>query len=347
MCNKREKQHDGVAVMGQHHAEALHCRVAASHAGQRLDSVLSLLYPLLSMRARRRLWDTHTVLVNEKYCPAGYMVRAGDALCVRPREHGLAPEATLLRAADCGASVIERQGALIFLYKPAGLHTATLDGRGGPSLEALLPELCAETDVHLVNRLDCGTSGIVVAACSEHAVQQWRRMESAGLCEKRYIAVLCGHLPETVTIRRELDTAKRRISRVLPMDSTDTVRHTRITPLGHMSAGAVREVGMSLFSGSDLPATSLYDAYTVVACSIAKGARHQIRAHAHWAGFPLWGDTLYTDTEHSAQDLPHTHTFLLHHGLLSMPAAHVPCTPAWLQLLPETLQNAINNYLYK
>lgn len=346
MCDKREEQPCCVDLGNESHAEALPCIVTASHAGQRLDAALTLLYPSLSMRARRRLWDTHTVLVNTKPCPAGYTVRTGDSLCVCPREHGSVPAPAVLGAADCGASLIERQGTLIFLYKPAGLHTATLDGRGGPSLEALLPELCGGADVHLVNRLDCGTSGIVAAACSEHAVQQWRHMETAGLCEKRYIAVLCGHVSEPLTIRRELDTAKRRVSRVLPMDSTDTVRHTRITPLGYMSAGALREVGMSLFSGSDLPATSLYDTYTVAACTIAKGARHQIRAHAQWAGFPLWGDTLYTDTVHSAHDSPHTHTFLLHHGLLSMPAAQVRCTPAWLKLLPETLQNTVNDCLY-
>lgn len=327
-------------------------QVTADSAGQRLDAALATFLPGLGLRARRRLWDTHTVLVNDKPRPTGWMLREHDSICLHPKNEDPAPATAehkdmpsappVVYQQEAAPHVIAQHGNLIFLYKPAGLHTSSLEGRGGPSLEALLPELCAEhAPLHLVNRLDCGTSGIVAAALSEHDARQWRRMEDAGLCKKRYYALLCGHLPSPLTIRNRLDTAKRRVSKVLPVETHDTLRHTRFTPLSHMPPDELHKLTAALFeAGLKLTPAAEQDC-TLALCSIAKGARHQIRAHALCAGFPLWGDSLYACSLHSLPPVATGHNFLLHHGALVMPGLHVQCPPLWLPLLPEPAQQAL------
>lgn len=342
-------------------------QVTACTAGQRLDAALAAFLPSLSLRARRRLWDTHTVRVNDSPRPAGWMLREGDTVCLQAKQTTHIAEAAPQAAAPIATfffqqalpHLLAQHGNLFFFYKPAGLHSSHLEGRGGPSLEALLPKLYPQktpehatktgskhTPLRLVNRLDCGTSGIVAAALSEHDAELWRRTETAGLCEKRYYALLSGHLPAPLTIRNRLDTAKRRVTKILPAESLDTLRHTRFTPLGYLSATDIRHLQLQLAEAAPQPAPANHiqqpeQGCTLALCTIAKGARHQIRAHALSAGFPLWGDPLYSQ-QPNLPPLAGGHYFFLHHAMLSIPGVRVQCAPPWLSLLPESVRQAVD-----
>ena len=96
-----------------------------------------------------------------------------------------------------------------------------------------------------------------------------RALEDAGAVEKTYLAVVHGRLDGVLSLGRELDVADRAVTRVLDRDTADPLRRTQVTP--------VREAG----------------GLTLVRCRIAKGARHQIRAHLAAAGHPLVGDPVY------------------------------------------------------
>lgn len=414
-------------------ADSNTCRITAVQAGQRLDVAVGLLFPEASARARRRLWDTHSILVNGKARPCGFMVRAGDELCVRPQLESVATQELPFQAWLAGEQpphIVAEQQNLIFVYKPSGLHTAHLAGRGGPSLEAQLPDLLpdplpsslpdplsdllppaspaahamqgnggqpdigdtapaeqppqaapalqavrTEQTVRLVNRLDCGTSGLVVAARDASCAAQWQRMENAGLCEKHYLTLLCGRLETPLVVRNNLDVDSRRVTRVLPTESTQPLRHSRFTPLGTLSAAALQVLCAALYAPhmepshwltppAGAPCRRAHSVYTVALCTIAKGARHQIRAHASHAGFPLWGDSLYTalHNTHEAQDTtgtqaalnpqgptispatpPPGYHFLLHHGRLVLSGAVIQCLPVWFPLLPPDIQTAVQD----
>lgn len=317
------------------------CRIEGAGTGLRLDLALAEFFPDLSLRGRRRLWDTHTVLVNGKARPCGFMVRQGDTLSLRPKvedavhaQHNPTPSLACPPTApfpvpDSPPYVVAEQENLVFFYKPRALHTVALQDRGGPSLEAALPVLWQGQEgplPQLVNRLDYGTSGIVVAARNAAGAELWRRMENAKLCEKRYIALLEGALPAPITVRRMLDTAQRRSSRILATESTDPLRHTRFTPLGL------------------LPPAWGERPLSVVGCTIAKGARHQIRVHASHMAFPLWGDGLYGGGAEATKGEVSS-DFFLHHGALCLPASRVLCVPPWLELLPEALAEAVRGWL--
>ena len=56
---------------------------------------------------------------------------------------------------------------------------------------------------------------------------------------------------------------------------------------------------------------------------IAKGARHQIRAHLAAYGYPILGDTIYEKTENDEGRL------YLHHARIIFPGFTAVCPPQW------------------
>lgn len=245
--------------------------VDATIAGRRLDEVLALLVPELGLRGRRRLVEDGTVLVNGAVRPAGYRVRNGDALELRQPS---APDMRDMRnrAALAGElRIVSRSAEYAALDKPAGLHSVGLAGRGGPSVEALLPGIFSQTDARLVNRLDLETSGLLLVAFSDAAEQRYRELERASGVDKTYTLLVQGQLEQAAVVRARLDTAGGKAVRVLGKDDTDQCRWTEFRPLGFDAASGV----------------------TRVEARIRRGARHQIRAHAAHLGHPLVGDVLY------------------------------------------------------
>jgi len=266
------------------------------------------------------------------------------------------------QAQACGAGLtagqeqprfVCRQGDLCFFYKPEGLHTAALTGSTAPSLEGMLPQLLAgQADPvafaaagagqsagqslgqggvfapQLLQRLDRGTSGIVCAALTPEAAQDFRRVEAAGRCEKRYVALLAGRLEEYYTVRLALRTDKRNKTRVLDCDAGRT-RWTEFLPL-HYFDGAELNLP-ALTEDSQFHRVGL----TLAGCRIRRGARHQIRAHAAAFGHPLWNDPLYGDGDPQAAPGTFASRFFLHHGGLWLPEASCVVKPSWT-FLPET-----------
>ena len=328
-----------------------------SMVGQRLDFALGLLLPHMGLRGRKRCIENGLVLVNGRACTAAQRLRKGDVVALQeaePQRQDAAPRAeTAAPAAACAAGMdctqleprlLALQGALCFFYKPAGLHTASLVGGTAASLEEMLPQLLssaaerAEGDgfadaaarpcPQLLQRLDHGTSGLVCGAFSPEAADDFRRLEVAGHCEKRYVALLAGRLEEDFTVRRALRTDKRNKSRVLECD-TGRSRWTEFLPLYYFDGP---ELNLPAFDeNSQFHRVGL----TLAGCRIRRGARHQIRAHAASFGHPLWNDPLYgfaSDDEDSGA--ASASTFFLHHGCLTLPGATCIVPPPWT-FLPE------------
>ena len=328
-----------------------------SMVGQRLDFALGLLLPHMGLRGRKRCIENGLVLVNGRACTAAQRLRKGDVVALQeaePQRQDAAPRAeTAAPAAACAAGMdctqleprlLALQGALCFFYKPAGLHTASLVGGTAASLEEMLPQLLssaaerAEGDgfadaaarpcPQLLQRLDHGTSGLVCGAFSPEAADDFRRLEVAGHCEKRYVALLAGRLEEDFTVRRALRTDKRNKSRVLECD-TGRSRWTEFVPLYYFDGP---ELNLPAFDeNSQFHRVGL----TLAGCRIRRGARHQIRAHAASFGHPLWNDPLYgfaSDDEDSGA--ASASTFFLHHGCLTLPGATCIVPPPWT-FLPE------------
>ncbi|MFZ5427167.1 MAG: pseudouridine synthase [Thermodesulfobacteriota bacterium] len=269
-------------------------------SGERLDRILAERTGL-SLRAARRMIGRNAVSVEGRTRAEAYKLRPGQIVKVAGEGEnspaGTAPGASgLAMPEEGGPRLLKAGGGFLAFFKPAGLHTAALAGGGGPSLEAMLPGL-HPGEVILVNRLDRETSGIVLGALSREDAERFREMENRGEVDKRYLAVVWGAVDAPVELRWRLDTAGRARTRVLDAPAADRLRWTRVNPVG------------------------MFDGRTLIEARIAKGARHQIRAHLARAGRPIAGDELYGTPEEGG--------LRLHHWRCSLPGFCAACAPDW------------------
>jgi 23S rRNA pseudouridine1911/1915/1917 synthase len=299
--------------------------IPAECAGERLDRVLGDCPAPdagIGLRGRRRLCASGRVLVDGRPAGSGHKLRAGQRIVVLPAPAQFQSEEL--------PRLVGQSDDLAALYKPAGWHSVRLAGDGGhDSVEGFLaavPLANAEPNFVpcLLNRLDRGTSGLLMLARTASGRERWRQAERAGRIAKRYVALVEGVFSAPLHIRRALDVAGRAKVRIKVRasghDAADPLRHTLAAPLGALTPAQAAV----LFPGAlDIPPLSL------ALCRIRLGARHQIRAHLAAAGHPLFGDSLYGGREAPG--------FLLHHIRIDAPGFSAFCPPPWLARLPRHL----------
>ncbi len=195
---------------------------------------------------------------------------------------------------------------LIVVDKPAGMHTAPLAANETGTLIDLVirsyPEVAALPGIKpvepgLVHRLDRDTSGLVVIARTVDAFEALRRSFASGGARKHYVAACAcadygtdvvtdavgdgGRLLRIESRFAPYGRGRRMVRPVLAgeksrklLDSASTesyVTEARVTARGSGSAN-----GRAL-----------------LAASILRGFRHQVRAHLAFLGFLILGDPLY------------------------------------------------------
>lgn len=237
----------------------------------------------LGLRRCRALIDDGRVLVDGRRCAKGVLVHPGQRV-------GVVLEEAVPVCADVG--IVARDERFAALAKPGGLHTVA--GRGASSLESCLPELGLER-WKLLNRLDCLTSGLVLAAAGAAGAAAYKAWQDEGRVCKWYLALAHGTL-DVLQVRDRILDDKRRVVRVIPEQDS---------PLRWTTARAVRHV----------------DGHTLLLVKILKGRRHQIRAHLAHTGHPLVGDPVYGTGEPGG--------LYLHHWRLDLPGFTASLLPDW------------------
>lgn len=268
-------------------------RIPETAEGWRLDKALTLFCPDTGLRHRRRLCDEGSVLVDDRPRKPGYKVRAGQAVMI-------SMSAAIFTHEEMGLYVVKRENGYVAVFKPGGVHSAIVAGKGAPNVEAVLPVMFGDESAMLLNRLDYLTSGILLVALNEEAVKRYHAMEEKGDIQKFYLAEVRGRLDGVATVRAKIDTANRKVSKVLDENDTDERRWTTVEALSH-------DHGRNT---------------TLVRCLIVKGARHQIRAHLASIKHPIIGDPLYGH----AQD---GEVLRLHHQQVDLPGFSANAAIEW------------------
>ncbi|MBN2353302.1 MAG: RNA pseudouridine synthase [Spirochaetales bacterium] len=213
--------------------------------------------------------------------------------------------------------------SLLVVDKPQGLPTA-----GGKSeslcdlVFARRPELAAVEGFRrgeggLLNRLDNDTGGLVLFAKTTEAFSFYAKAMKGGWVVKEYLAVVHG-VPGTGggEIAFPIGHSAKSKRRMLVADGRRGVR------------GQARAALTSWRLLTSRPP------YSLLAVTIAKGLRHQIRVHLAASGLPIVGDKLY-NTKGSADAVNH---HLLYCRLVRFPtpdgktrnaATVVPFQEAW------------------
>lgn len=248
----------------------------------RLDRQIQLLYPGFSRSRIEGLVKAGHVTVNGAVATkAGMKTTADDEIEVEiPPPVPAVPEPE-----DIPLDVIFEDGDILVLNKPAGMVVHPAPGHAaGTLVNALLhhcPDLAGIGGVvrpGLVHRLDQDTSGVMVVAKSQRAMDMLvKDFATHTNLEKTYIAVC--HPALKGAPGHGLKSG--RIENLIGRHPVDRKRMAIVERNGKRAVTLWRRL-----SGDDAP-------LAVIECRIETGRTHQIRVHLSSIGYPIAGDSLY------------------------------------------------------
>ena len=310
-----------------------------------------------SARAVSRVSQAETgILVNGERAFTIRVLRAGDVLRVETGDHR-GPKKPLIPG-DWPLEILWEDEHLLILNKPAGMtsHASNFDPDAPNVGGALAYQRGGGFVFHPVNRLDRGTSGVMVVAKSGYMHDRLRRMLHGPEFRREYRAICVGvPAPPQGLIELPIGRDERSIvARMVRPDGAEAVTYYETLAVSgtpqtlaapDTSANAAESVGVS-----DAPETSpsadasessnVSDAprLSFVRLRPRTGRTHQLRVHMAHIGCPLLGDWLYgVETPLIARPALHSYRLELRH----------PLTGDWLTLTapaPDDMRRVTESY---
>lgn len=173
--------------------------------------------------------------------------------------------------------VLYRDDCCVVVAKPAGLavHRSRLYTDADVLLQRLRDQLGQR--VYPVHRLDRATGGVVVFGLSGEAARQLVEAFTGGRAEKRYWAVVRGHLAGDELIDHPLADLDSGVSREARTRYRALCRAELPIPVGRYATAR----------------------YTLLEAEPLTGRQHQLRRHLKHISHPVIGDTTYGRGEHN------------------------------------------------
>lgn len=246
--------------------------VAPESAGSRLDQFIVASGVPLSRSQVRHLIVDGRVTVGGECRKAGYLVRVGDEIVVALP----ATVPTVALPEDLPLTVLHEDDTLIVINKAPGMVVHPAPGRWQGTLVNALLHRWGPLPGHdasrpgIVHRLDRDTSGVMVIARTQRALEHLGRQFAARTVSKRYLAVVRGVVRQDL-FRIDAAIGRHRVER--------KKMSTRVRG-GRPAVTGVRV--LERFAGT-----------TLVEAAPETGRTHQIRVHLATRGHPILGDGVY------------------------------------------------------
>lgn len=279
--------------------------VSADRSGQRLDNFLLSALGNVPRSLVYRLIRTGQVRVNGGRVKPMRKLKLGDRVRLPPVRQSEAGDRRLptRMIEKIRAAIVHRQSEFIVIDKPFGLAS-----QAGSGLNWGLNDLMKEIDPEAlpVHRLDRQTSGLMVFARGRAAAKALQRAfageDRSHRAEKRYFALLCGHLKED------------------RVDVKWPLKKIRDGSGQHRVVVARPEDRDGQSASSSFRLLERLPDHDFVEVRIETGRTHQIRVHAAALGCPLFGDDKYGDDRYNpdAEAVAAARLFL-HAGMLRLP----------------------------
>lgn len=256
--------------------------IDSESVGSRLDAYLAAKIPDWSRARLQRLIDDEDVLVNAKLAKPSYKLRINDEVEVELS----APPSASFTPEDIPLEIIYEDDALAVVNKPAGLVVHPAAGiHSGTLANALafhfqqLPSSKEVARPGIVHRLDRDTSGLLVVAKTESALEKLADQFRDRTVFKSYVALVHG----------AVETEKIKIDQPVARDLSNRTRMA-VVKGGRQAISIVR-------------VRRRYQRFTLLDVELKTGRTHQIRVHLSWLKHPVVGDETYGGgRDNSVQD---------------------------------------------
>jgi 23S rRNA pseudouridine1911/1915/1917 synthase len=247
-------------------------KIDSHDARSRLDAYLATHIEGWSRARLQRLIESEDVLVNGKPAKASYKLREHDELEVEltaPTTTSFVPEAIPIEIVyEDETLVVVNKPAGLVVHPAAGMHSGTLANALAYHFQQL-PDSGAGVRPGIVHRLDRDTSGLLVVAKTEAALEHLSDQFRDRTVFKSYVALVHGRL----------NAATGMIDQPLARDLANRTRMAVVR--GGRSALSLYRVRQR------------FDRFTLLDVELKTGRTHQIRVHLAWLKHPVVGDETY------------------------------------------------------
>ncbi len=251
--------------------------VKKEEVNNRIDSYLANKKEEISRVAVQRLIEEEKILVNDKKTKASYKVQENDQITIEEEK----PKEIELKAQNIPIEVIYEDKDIIVVNKPKGMVVHPANGNPDRTLVNAIMAICKDTlsgiggEIRpgIVHRIDKDTSGILIVAKNDKAHINLSEQIKNHETQKTYIALVRGIVKENeATINMPIGrSTKDRKKMAVTKNGKEAITHFKVIERFLKHNCSLLEV------------------------KIETGRTHQIRVHLSEIGYPIIGDTTYSN----------------------------------------------------